>query len=200
MLFRSLALGGLTNGISVLELTAAYAAFPNRGVYTKPTTYYEVLDNSGKKVITSKRVTNIAMSEKTAKSMVEMLRGVVSGGTGTAANIGSDIAGKTGTTDADKDRWFVGFSTDYIAAVWYGFDQPRGMAYISGNPALNAWKKVMQPVYATVKGTKVPITTTPSEDINVSVCSSSGLLANSGCKAAGTSKLRNYARGSQPKT
>ena len=198
--YGALALGGLTNGISVLELTAAYATFPNRGVYIKPTTYYEVLDNSGKKVMTSKKVTSIAMSEKTARSMVDMLRGVVSGGTGTAANIGPTVAGKTGTTDADKDRWFVGFTSEYIAAVWYGFDTPRSMGYISGNPALNAWRKVMQPVFSTVKPSKENFTQTASEDINVSVCSSSGLLANSGCRAAGTSKLRTYTRGSQPKS
>jgi len=195
--FGALALGGLTNGISVLELTAAYATFPNNGVYTKPTTYYEVLDNSGKKVLTSKRVTSIAMSEKTAKSMVEMLRGVVSGGTGTAANIAPNIAGKTGTTDADKDRWFVGFSPEYIAAVWYGFDQPKSMGYISGNPALNAWKQVMQPVYSASKN-KEPLPTPDKNDVTVSICSESQLVANSGCHSADTAVYKTFATGSQP--
>ena len=196
--YGALALGGLTNGISVLELTAAYATFPNRGVYTKPTTYYEVLDNSGRKVLTSKRITSIAMSEKTAGSMVEMLRGVVSGGTGTAANIASNVAGKTGTTDADKDRWFVGFTPEYIAAVWYGYDQPKSMGYISGNPALNAWKKVMQPVLSANKNKAEPLPTNAKSDVTVSICSESGSLASSGCKTSGTDLYKTYTSGSQP--
>ncbi len=186
----ALALGGLTKGISVLEITAAYASFANNGVYTEPTTVLEIRDSHGRTVVTVAPKSHIAISERTAEQMHQMLLAVAQNGTGTAARIsGTKVAGKTGTTDNDIDRWFVGYTPNYVAAVWYGFDTPKSMAYVSGNPALNAWKKVMDPIMQSAPrreyATKTPAVI-PSSSISVEVCSVTKLLPSEFCINSGT--------------
>ncbi|GHV16334.1 hypothetical protein FACS189425_00430 [Clostridia bacterium] len=151
----SLALGGVTKGISPLELTAAYASFANKGVYTVPYTYTKVVDSNGKTILETKPKTNIAMKEQTAKTMNSLLKSVVTNGTGTVANFRGDIdiCGKTGTTDDDNDRWFVGYTPYYVGAVWFGFDQPKSMSSLfSANPTVPVWKKVMAEVHKNKAG------------------------------------------------
>ncbi len=186
----ALALGGLTKGVSVMEMTAAYATFANNGVYMEPTTILEIRDNHGRTVVTVAPESHIAMSEKTAEQMHQMLLAVTQNGTGTAARIsGIKVGGKTGTTDDDKDRWFVGYTPNYVAAVWYGFDTPKSMSYVSGNPALNAWKKVMDPIMQSAPrreyATKTPAVI-PSSSISMEVCSVTGLLPSQYCMDNGT--------------
>ena len=149
----ALALGGLTTGASVIDMTAAYAAFPAEGVYHKPITFTKVIDGDGKVVITNKSETHQAVKKETAAMMNELLKNVVTSGTATGASIsGIQVAGKTGTTDDNKDRWFVGYTADYVAGVWYGFDEPRSMGYLGSNPAITAWKRVMEPFLKAKKG------------------------------------------------
>ena len=198
----ALALGGMTKGVSVLEMTAAYATFANNGIYIEPTTVLEIRDSHGKTVVTVTPETHIAMSEKTAEQMHQMLLAVVQNGTGAGANIsGVKVGGKTGTTDDDKDRWFVGYTPNYVAAVWYGFDTPKSMAYVSGNPALNAWKKVMDPImktaprreYATYTPDVIPTSATSTE-----VCTITNLLPSQHCIDAGTVGPSNFYEGQMP--
>jgi penicillin-binding protein 1A len=89
------------------------------------------------------------MKETTAATMNSLLKSVVTSGTGTNANFRSDldICGKTGTTDEDKDRWFIGYTPYYAAATWVGYDQPKEITGVSGNPALNLWKAVMVQIH-----------------------------------------------------
>lgn len=199
----ALGLGGLTNGISVLEMTAAYATFANNGIYTEPVSIIEIRDSSGKTVLQVTPETTVAMREKTAEMMHQMLLAVVQNGTGTAAKIsGVKAGGKTGTTDEDKDRWFVGYTPNYVAAVWYGFDIPKGMGYVSGNPALNAWKKVMDPImqiapkrdYTTKTPEYIPTTT-----VKTDICTVSGLLASQYCISHQTVEIQSFKEGTQPK-
>jgi penicillin-binding protein 1A len=194
----SLALGGMTNGVSVLEMTAAYATFANKGIYTKPTTYIEVIDSYGKKVLVNKKVTSIAMNTKTVSIMNDLLVSVVNGGTGSAAKIsGISVGGKTGTTDEDKDRWFIGFTPDYVAAVWYGFDQPKGMGYIKFNPALQAWTKVIKPIQKVESKT---IFEKPQiiENIKIDICNVSGKLPTQYCRSKGTVETESFKNGEAP--
>jgi len=145
----SMALGGLTKGVSPLEMAAAYSAYANNGTYTQPITYTKVLDNQGKVILENKPVTNTAVKLSTAKTMNSMLHSVVTNGIASAANFRSDldICGKTGTTNDAKDRWFVGYTPYYAGACWFGYDQPEAMNWIgSSNPALTAWKLVMQQI------------------------------------------------------
>lgn len=174
-----LALGQLTNGITVLEMAAAYAPFANGGTYYEPRTYTKVLDSNGE-VLLEKEVNPInAMSKKTATYMSYMLQNVVSGGTGTYAklNRGMPAAAKTGTSNNDEDRWFVGYTPYYVGSVWFGYDQPK---YISKSlsPALTVWKQVMNKVHA-----DLPVKSFESNDEfkYVNVCSVSGLLPSEAC-------------------
>ncbi|MBO5409102.1 MAG: PBP1A family penicillin-binding protein [Clostridia bacterium] len=205
----ALALGGMTNGISVKEITAAYATFGNNGVYTEPVTILEIRDSYGKPVVKVTPETTVAMSEKTASAMHQMLCSVINYGTGTAARIsGVQAGGKTGTTDEDKDRWFVGYTPNYVAAVWYGFDTPKGMDYVSGNPALNAWKKVIGPLMETAPEREYTTKSTgkyyysepkpDTDDVKVSVCSFSGLLPVQYCYDTKTVTVSSFPPDQQP--
>ena len=145
--YAPMALGQLTNGITVREMAAAYCSFVNDGVFTYSRTYSRVTDKQGNIVLDNPANTVQAFSANTAHVMTYMLENAVENGTGTEANLGSmPVAGKTGTSGEYKDRWFVGCTPYYVAAVWTGFDTPARIN-ISGNPAARLWKAVMRPIH-----------------------------------------------------
>jgi penicillin-binding protein 1A len=201
---NSLALGGLTDGISVMEMTAAYAPFVNRGKYTTPYTYTKVLDHEGKVILEKKKKTHIAMSEQTAFLMSQMLQGVVQAGTGTPARLsnGMPAGGKTGTTDDAKDRWFVGYTPYYVGATWFGFDEPKSMNYfLNGkpNPAVVLWHAVMEEVH---KGLEVKSFPDAPGIVQVPVCIDSGQKPTELCyKDPRGSRVRMeyFKKGTEPK-
>uniref|UniRef100_UPI0040255BB0 transglycosylase domain-containing protein n=1 Tax=Megasphaera micronuciformis TaxID=187326 RepID=UPI0040255BB0 len=136
----SAALGGLTKGVTPLEMAAAYGAFANKGVYIKPIAIVKILDRNGNVLEdnSSDVQKTQVMSEKTAYEMTSMLEGVITRGTGTAASIGRPAAGKTGTTDDNHDAWFIGYTPDIVTAVWVGDDtgsQSLGEIYGGTVPA-----------------------------------------------------------------
>lgn len=191
-----LALGGLTHGISVTELTAAYSPFINRGVYTKPHCFTSVTDSSGAEILSNEKNAEIAMSEATAYITSMLLREVVTSGTGTGAQLPSGIftAGKTGTTSDNNDRWFVGYTPYYTAAVWYGYDTPQPIK-ASGNPCIPVWKKVMTEIH---KGLPQKTPEKPSNVKYISYCNSTGLLPGPNCESNLTSFW--FTPGNQPKS
>ncbi len=173
-----LAMGGLTDGITPLEMTAAYATFGNNGVYNSPRTYSLVLDSNGATVLEKESESRVAIKESTAYYMNTMLKNVVAAGTGTEARFsGMTIAGKTGTTTSNYDRWFVGYTPYYTAAVWTGYEQMERMS-VSGNPAAKLWKLVMQKVHEDLpnKGFQEP-----DGLVSVDYCKDSGKLATDLC-------------------
>jgi len=190
----SLALGGLTDGVSVLEMTAAYSSFVNAGIYTKPTTYTKVIDPSGRLVLENKPKTNRAMSETTAYSMVQMMSGVVKYGTGTAARLSNGVfaAGKTGTTDNDADRWFAGVTPNYAGVVWFGYDTPKSMSGL-GNPCVTVWKKVMDTIHEDVTVKSIP---EPANMVERVICQASGKIATTTC--SGYVRTDFFKSGTQP--
>lgn len=149
--YAPMATGSLTNGVTVLEMTAAYAAFGNGGQYFAPYCYYKIEDSLGNVLIETKpeETKEQALTESTGWLMNKMLQTVMSSGTGTSYKIsGVECFGKTGTTTASKDRWFVGGTPEYIAAVWYGYDMPKEIVYrLSANPSGTIWKTVMTNIY-----------------------------------------------------
>lgn len=175
-----LSLGQLTNGITVLEMAAAYAPFANGGTYYEPRTYTKVLDSNGDILLEKKTNPVQAMSKKTATYMSYMLQNVITSGTGTYAKLenGVPAAAKTGTSNNDEDRWFVGYTPYYVGAVWFGYDQPK---YISKSlsPALTVWKNVMNKVHKYLPAKSFEI---DDEFKYVNVCSVSGQLATETCK------------------
>ena len=175
-----LATGGLTDGATTRDMAAAFAVFPSNGIYRNPRTYTRVETSDGEVILENESVQEAVIKETTAYYMNSMLRSVVTSGGGTAANFdgGMGIAGKTGTTDNKYDRWFVGYTPYYTAAVWVGFKQAERVN-IGGNPALNMWKLVMADLH---RGLPDKQFSTPSGLKSVTVCKDSGLLATEYCK------------------
>ena len=178
----NLALGGLSDGTSVMEMAAAYSIFPRGGVYLSPKTYTRVEDANGNVILdNTQEEPQVAVKETTAWYINDMLTDVVtkSGGTGTAANwSGMTIAGKTGSTNSNNDRWFVGYTPYYTAAVWTGYERPERITYSGSNPAITLWKMVMEPIH---EGLEMKEFDQPSGLQTVQVCADSGKKATSAC-------------------
>ena len=181
---QAMALGGLTKGISVMEITAAYAAFPNSGTYTKPYTFTKICDQNGRVILENRVESNTAMEKNTADLMNSMLQQACTHGTGSVANFGSTaIAGKTGTTNGDKDRWFVGYTGYYTAGVWFGFDTPDTVYYNGRNPAAMAWRNVMSTIH---KGLAFKNFDQPTGLTEFTVCAETGKVPGANCKTSFT--------------
>ncbi|MCD8382401.1 MAG: transglycosylase domain-containing protein [Clostridiales bacterium] len=161
--FGPLALGGLTDGVSVYEMAAAYAVFARDGIYVEPYVYtivtnsegevilsqdgYSITyDANGSAIITGYTGGEAVLKESTVQDMDDMLQNVVENGTGEDAQIeGVTVAGKTGTTNDDFDRWFVGYTDKYTAAVWSGYEYAETINYEEHrNPSVDMWREVME--------------------------------------------------------
>ena len=179
-----LALGGVTDGVTVMELTAAYSAIANRGTYNKPFTYTKIVDNNGRVVLEKKVQSSPAMSQETSYIMTKLLEDVVKNNQGASARISNQpSAGKTGTTSNDRDRWFVGFTPYYCGGVWFGFDTPKSIKIIGGNPATILWKQVMDKVHRGKRARSFP----SSDNVVVQdYCIESGKLPSANCKEVET--------------
>lgn len=145
----STALGGLTKGVTPLELTSAYGTFANKGIHVEPVAIIKILDRNGKVLEQAELKQKSVIKESSAAALTSMLQDVVQHGTGTRANIGRPAAGKTGTTDNYHDAWFVGYTPDLVAGVWIGNDDNTSMGVMSGGMApAEMWKAFMQKVVA----------------------------------------------------
>ncbi len=177
----AIALGGLTDGASVLDMCAAYCAFPNSGKYIEPSFYTKVVDSKGENLLVHKGIGLPAMSENTARDMVSMLTSAVNGGTGTEARIsGMKVAGKTGTTSSKNDRWFVGFTPYYVGAVWFGYDEPAPLNF-SGNPAARVWNNVMVKIHENLEDKPFFENDTDGKT-SVMICADSGMHVSPSCR------------------
>ena len=174
-----LALGALTLGATVREMAGAYATFANNGVWREPRLYTKIYNSDGVLVVDNASDSRKILSDKTVNYMNYCLYNAANHGTGSAALFqGQSIAGKTGTTSNNRDRWFCGYTSHYTAAVWVGYDQPEQIHVSTANPAALLWRDVMQPIH---KGL-------PKEGLfngnvfrTVSVCLDSGKLATAAC-------------------
>lgn len=188
-----LSLGGLTKGVSAKEMAAGYSVFVNGGVYITPHTYTKVLDSSGKVLLEFEVKSNRVLSEENAFIMTSFLSEVVNGSAGTGrraklANI--DTYGKTGTTNSNFDKWFVGFTPYYVGAVWYGYDKnPKGL---STNASVTIWNKVMTKIHENLPPKEIE---QPKKIVTANICQRSGKLASPGCSYA---KTEYFAKGTVP--
>ncbi len=138
-------LGGLTRGMTPLELTSAYGTFANQGIHVEPTAIIKVLDRNGKILEQAKPKQKNVISEASAADLTDMLQGVMTRGTGTGAAIGRPAAGKTGTTSDYCDAWFVGYTTDLVAGVWIGCDDNSDLdGMTGGNLPASVWQAFME--------------------------------------------------------
>jgi len=185
----SMALGAMRNGMSPLELTAAYASIGNGGMYFSPFAYYEVLDSNGNLLLRSadEQVQKRAFSIETAKVLNEILQ-TVSTSEFITNNNGRHIGrfrtfGKTGTTNDNKDRWFAGGSPHYVGAVWFGYDIPLDLGRMT-NPSGRIWMEVMNRIHNDDSLEASKNFPTTSRAVQRSYCTRTGLIAASSCPSA----------------
>lgn len=193
----SLAIGGLTNGVSPLEMASAYATIANNGVYIEPTFYTKVEDVTGNVIMTPKQETRRVFSEATAYVTKNILTQTVVGSQGTATYCkinGMDVSAKTGTTNDDKDRWLCGFTNYYTAATWFGYDTPETVRYTGRNPAGQIWSNVMTTIHKGLAASKFDV---PSDVVTATICTETGKLASSTCSKTRTEV---FVKGAVPTT
>lgn len=141
----ALALGGLTDGVSTLDMAAAYEVFARGGEYVKPSMYTLVIDQNGEVLLDRNTVPPTrVLKEDTAAAISDMLKETVTNGVGRMAGFaGHEIAGLPGTNASRKDLWFVGYTPEYTAAVWCGYASHERLT-APVNPAMTLWKQVME--------------------------------------------------------
>jgi penicillin-binding protein 1A len=199
---QALALGGITNGVTNMELTAAYAAIANKGVYVQPRLYTKIVDHEGNVLYKNKKQSQQVMKESTAWLLTNAMEDVVSSGTGTKAQLNSNmaVAGKTGTTSNDVDFWFSGYTPYYTASIWMGYDINK--SFNGGNYHKIMWKKIMDQIIKT-KNQKVKDFPDCDDIVKRTICTKSGLLAVKGvCSEASdgeTTRTEYFVKGTQPK-
>ncbi len=183
----SLALGGLTEGISPYEMAAAYQVFGNDGTYTTPHCYTRVIDSRGAVVINKEQniQTIKALSDDTAMIMNRLLQGVAKAGTGTAMmrNSKLPIAAKTGTTSDNYDFWAIGMNPYYVMAVWEGYDEPDYMYTYRPHPTQQAFNLVMNKISEGLEYKSFPVA---DDVIQASYCTATGRLASGACPSVAT--------------
>jgi len=173
----ALALGGITKGVSPLELTAAYGAIANKGVYTEPIFYTKILDHDGAILLTNEPTTRTVMKETTAFLLTSAMKDVITSGTGQLANFKTmPIAGKTGTSQDDVDLVFSGYTPYYVGTVWMGYDQNKKMRYSKSYHNI-IWRDVMQKIHENLPYKDFE---TPSGIVGATICTESGKLAVEG--------------------
>lgn len=201
-----LSLGSFTEGVTVREVTQGYTMFANGGNVTEGRTFSLVRDSNGEILIdnrTSKQTQ--AMSEQNAYIMTQILRTVVSETNGTAWYMFAgysdaqyydkdkklrfepdvEVAGKTGTTNDDRDRYFVGYTPDYVAAVWFGYDNNKSLSKLPYNPSTRLWIEVFNKVYANLDKNNQAYKASFDEPygiIEVDYCTISGKLPTDACR------------------
>ena len=194
---QPLALGGITDGVTNMELNAAYATIANHGTYVKPTLYTKIVDHDGNVLIDNTQPeSRQVIKETTAFLLTDAMVDVVTKGTGGSVNFGGmSMAGKTGTTTDYKDVWFSGYTPYYTATTWAGYDNNTSLNG-SGekNLAKTLWKNVMSQIHENLENKPF---TVPSGIVQATVCKKSGKLPIAGlCDADLTTEY--FADGTVP--
>ena len=205
----AIALGGLSNGVTPLEMASAFGTLANNGIHAVPRSIYKATDVNGNVITENKPETHVVLDARVAAQVNDLLQEVVSSGTGRGASIGRPQAGKTGTTENHADAWFVGYTPDLVTAVWVGYPQGSismgGMA--GGDLPADIWAAFMRQALKNTPPTdfaKVDKNSNEdseeqrpqqSETISVTVCDESGLLATPNCPHTHSQE---YRRGQEP--
>ncbi len=202
-IFLPLALGGLTNGVSNIEMTAAFAAIANAGVYNAPYYYTKVVDHNGNVLLSHESYSRQVMKTSTAYLLTSAMQDTIRPGVGSSTqpaflDYEMPIAGKTGTTTNSNDRWFCAYTPYYTCSIWMGFDNNFELENATQN---YIWRDIMEAVH---KEKQLPYKefVMPDSILTATICTKSGLLAKAGvCDAyEGGSTVREeyFAKGTVP--
>ena len=194
---QALALGGITDGVTNLEMTAAYATIANQGTYTRPVFYSQVIDSNGRVLLDNTTpTTHTVLKASTASLLTQGMTSVITEGTGTSAKLDGKmpVSGKTGTTSSEYDLWFCGYTPYLTASIWTGYDENVSL---SGDQAYHErlWAKIMNQIDS-VKKYKAKSFKMSKDVKKYDICSSSGKVAIKG--VCPTSKSEYFAKGTQP--
>lgn len=195
----SLALGGLTKGIKPMEMAAAYSVFPNKGIYNKPISFTKIYDKDGNLIYENKPKKERVISEQVAYLMVDIMQGVVKGGTGGRAALPNmPVGGKTGTTTKNVDAWFVGYTPYYTTAVWMGHDEPKNLGFTGGNYPAMLWKDIMASIHKNLPTKNFEM---PSGLTAAAICTESGKRPSELCaldQRGSTVRTETFIKGTEP--
>ncbi len=178
----ALALGQQHTGVTLREIVGGYTALAGDGVYAGTRSFYRVEDSAGNTLLENGLAARRVLERADAAILTMMLRGVVQDGTGRALTLKSvtDVAGKTGTTGKNCDKWFVGYTPELLCGVWYGYEYPAPLNDVKGNPALAIFDAVMHEVVA-VRAPQKTQFETPEDVVIVRYCKDSGKLPSEAC-------------------
>ncbi len=197
----SLALGGLDEGLTTLQMAAAYAAISNNGIYVEPTFYTKVTDKAGNVILEPQQRIEQVISKENAYIEKTILQSVVTGHNAAFGNTASycqipgiDTAAKTGTTNGDTDRWLCGFTNYYAAAVWFGYEYAAEVHYPGTNPAGLIWSSVMKDVHGDLPNSSFE---RPDNIVSATICRSTGKVATGSC---GSTYTELFVKGTVPGT
>ena len=195
---QSLALGGITHGVTNMELNASYATIANGGTYIKPKLYTKIVDHDGNILIDNTAgESRQVIKESTAFLLTDAMVDVVTSGTGTSVNFGGmSIAGKTGTTSDYNDVWFAGYTPYYTCTTWTGYDNNAKLSGKNGerNLAKTLWRATMSKIHENLENKAFNV---PADIVTATVCSQSGKLPIPGmCDE--TLKTEYFAKGTVP--
>lgn len=156
--YPAASLGGLTNGVSPIEMTSAYAALENGGIFRKPTCIVTIKDSDGNVIVENKMIKKQIYTENAANMMTDVLTGVIKNGTAKGLALDNMIsAGKTGTTNDKKDGWFVGYTPYYTTGVWVGYDTPKSTSSLAGATYPGTiWKTYMNAIHKGLENISFP--------------------------------------------
>ncbi len=178
----SLALGGITHGSTVLEMTAAYQIFPNQGLYNSPRVYTRVESYDGRTLLEKEVETTQVVSAQTAYSVHQFLYENNLYGTGTPARLTTTVsAGKTGTTTEDKDRWFIGYTPEYTCGAWFGYRVGERLTSLTVNPCSKLFKSVLDKVNVKKGISNTEFTPVPGGMTQITYCVDSGMPVGEAC-------------------
>ena len=194
---QALALGGLTDGVTNMELAAAFATIANGGEYIKPMFYTKIIDHDGNILIDNQPKTRRVLKETTAFLLTDAMEDVVKKGTGARVNFGNmAIAGKTGTTTSNVDVWFSGYTPYYTCCTWSGYDNN---VHMNGSGETNTakilWKAIMGRIH---EGKEYKSFTMPEGITTATVCKRTGGLVTDICRADGSAITEYFAQGTVP--
>lgn len=175
---RTMALGGLTDGVLNYELCSAFAAIANEGEYNSPIFYTKILDHDGNVLLENPGESRRVIKESTAALLTLAMQSVVTSGTGTACSLGSmPVAGKTGTTTSNVDLWFCGYTPYYTCAVWGGYDDNKSVPAGTTSYRFNIWRGIMSRIHEDLEPKQFELT---SSIVKKTVCKKTGLLPYDG--------------------
>ena len=197
---EAISIGGTYNGVTNLEITAAYNAIANDGKYIEPYFYTKVLNRDGEVILENRAAFTQVIDKTSAQLLTSAMRDVIKNGTGQAAAVtGIDLAGKSGTTNEKKDLWFIGYSSEYTCGIWGGYDDHSPQS--NSSYVKKIWKAVMTKAH---EGKETTALVNAENLVSVAICKKCGKLAVDGmCDdtlQGNMSRKEYFVSGTEPKT